>query len=1253
MAISVSEIVITMLIEKAIEVGTKNIVKAIKEDDSDGILTILRTSLENTKTEFGSHYPGVEIQSEDGLYNSIFQLAFKLQKQGTSYELSLELTEIVYSNSFIHHPNSDTKKACCSKFAEIFSRNILAEFAKRPEFNARIAANESFEQSRFQYNTSKDLEFIKDGIGQLLSSQQKESKTNLSFESKPFEGQIFSAPEPIELSEKVDAEISGLYSHFFEQVNNFEPIDEQIKTIETIVTKLPPNCDVNIQQRIFSSYMSCFLRGGTDYWSKGLLVYDQWTMSKSKYSRVVLAALKCNLGKFHEALKEIEAVSQSDVFTFSDQHKNSYYQIYALIKINLKDREEAKKLIEKCPDKKTDDYFMVYFQIHAYEGTNEAFSKATEALNNPSESIRVVRSAASHLIGRFNYLQGQYGNGLEALAELKPNLEVAYKRALEIIRDDKIKDRSTVSEFVELLPILAKLVGKSNEVLDLLDGEISKRTGSFSFLYNSASCFLDQGLSAKALKCFELSNLTEIIEFQGMDIYVHVLILNNRTDLIKSDFEKISKMPLSLEQKIECQLKFAIEFDKKLFSQLALEASSKFSEQLWARMAQAQSYIFAEEYDKAIEIFEKMRSEPKNKMMGSVNIAKLYATKLKKPETAIEYYKEIIISTTPVQEKIEFVNCLMRLKRFNEVIEKVDEYDKDSLNPTLQNLKGYACIEIGQLKVAKEILGKFVNYQKDDFNYQYNYAILCQRLGDDESLVECLENAIAIKADDYWCRCYLSQGYFRLKRYKEAVVHARFALLGDFSVEHFHVNFINIHRVASMMCPNDQFLNSEELGQLHADVLNKFPERFPESKTLTRVTIPTDSNGNLDITFFQKLAADRNNWLRSALDMYKSNGLPISILKNWLGMNSHEIWSYFLQNTDKDGFYISARSFEFLRQDLTMILSGKKILLDNYALFTLKTFDLLDVLLKLDKKIVIGSKSVIELQKIKHRLASSADGHMTMGVDNGKFVKELVTSEKIAKVSQFIEGLISFVTDNCEILSVPNESIGDEDIESALDEESIENWLLDSKYPEIVSIWTDGHLVNISNSVGKKIVSMQSLFITLVHNKLISDQQYADMICQLTILNFRGLVFTADVAAVFIAKANKEAAKELVSRLLSEKMFTSEDGRITFLADLIIFLEGRQYDTAWILDDISPYLTGSALNGELRFLFGVFLYVQAIRLRLDLTVVDKIITKMSLKGMAEELLLPRHFRTYLAEALKKNKAEEYAQISEEFGLNKK
>lgn len=1198
------------------------------------------------EVDFQSEFPDVAIFSDEQFESALDKVSTSLASSENEELVGLiqKMAEHFYENDLIYHANKDTKSIYAQSYCQKFCLHLYASLLKSTEYASLLTAKEAISESQFRSTVTEKMDVIERDIKKLV----EQSNSQANNRAVTFSGIV---QLEVELSPDEDEEIAALFSKIDSLVKEGGTQEEQIKVSGQLLTQIP-SANANLYAKAVNTLLGCYLRGDSASWRKGLEEANTYSANLNTYSQVIIAGFYNNLQQWHDSLRVLSNIKKSDLLTFSERQKNSYNLILGTTHLNLGNVDEARRFVDLCTDKSEEDFIYVSFMLGSKTNTLELLPRAMDVLSSQDSKIRIIQAAVYYIVERFTFLQKEYGNSLDALAELKPYLELAFTQTRRVIEENRNSESLVIHDLIVILPSLARLLFRGKEILDLLDIGIERKYNDYYFLHNCAACFLDNNLIERALECHSNMKIEDMVTHAGIDLYVFLLHKAGKENLFPKVLDEIKSLKLSEAKKFPSILSVSSQIGGDQFDNDSEEAYQKFPDMGWAIMGKAEALIQKKMYDQGIKLLEAASDKKEVKLLADVKMAKLYGSVLKNYEKAVVYYELVAKPEAPIQEKIEYVYCLYNLKRFNEVIRRVDEFDSNANDPDMQAAKAYSCSEQGMLADAKRILARVCELEPKNYTFHFNHAVLCRDLGLMNELSKSLQKVVEIRPDDYRAHLMLSQCYFDQGKLKDAVTHARFALLGDFSNEMMHLNFINIHRLASQALPSDKFICSDELQNLHRDVLSNFVSRFPDSKMMTPVQFPTDEDGKLDLSMLKEMIESQNSRRNNLLSLYNEKSLPVGFLKAGLKLDTYEVWCAFSINDQQIGLVVNRQSPKHLQNQTAQIQESQSLLLDGMTLLTLQSAGILNGLKKFGKKLFVTSDTNMELMQIRHRLQSSQDGYLTIGVENGQMVREEISSDKIKKAQAFIENIATFANENCETVSVPKTfqpSERDKPLFDILDDEYKGLWSLANETGR-ADIWADGNLVSYAETQGKKACSIQALVFSLLNSQSISREEYSVSIGEMVLASYRGLVFTPLDCCIFISKNMDSRGQFYLQKICSGPYFNDNHSRAGFCAKLILQLLIRKLQPDWLIPTLKESLLNENFDDQSKLIFGITLYDVGMSVNVEASEIDSFLESLNLETSDQKIITPIVCKAFIEQAVLQIKQDELNSVKRKLGL---
>jgi tetratricopeptide (TPR) repeat protein len=1210
--------------------------------------SILDQAKQASIVDFQSEFPGVELFSDQQFEDALDEVATKITAQTGDEFVGLidQLTEIFNSRELIYHPNVDTKSIYSKFFCQNFCLHLYARLYRTPKFATSLAAREALAESTFRVETSTSLDVIKDRLERIetqTSVDEKRSSSSVIFQQNVSEDRSFTSED--------DLEVEQLFQKIDELIKVEGTFDEQIKSARQLLLRIPPK-NLNLYAKAVNTLLGSHLRGGEEHWKRGLSEAKQYASQLNLYSKVIIAGFHNNLRQWQQSQQILVSIKRSELLTFSEKQKNSYFLILATTLFNLGKIEDATNALKECTDKDDPEYLYVTFMLASKSGGMELLSKATEVLSADGTGSRVIQAATYFLIDRFVFLQKEYGNALDALTELRPHLELSFDRVKKVLEKNRNPESLVSRDLLVCLPTIARLISRSKDALDLITLGLERQYDDYNFLQNAAACFLEENLLENALECYARMSVEAIVLNGGTDLYLFLLQKAERDDKLRELLEDVRNLQIPEIKKLPSILSICSVIGGDQFAVESQKAIETFPDEGWAILGRAEYLMQQKQFDEAIVLLEKARTKKDIKLLASVRLAKLYGNTLKNYEKALVYYEEVAKPSAPVQEKIEFVYCLYNLGRFNDVIKRVDEFDPHVLEGELQAIKGYACTELGMISEAQKILSKASQLQRDNYTINYNHAVVCRDLGLMDELTDALQNVIRIRPNDYKAHLLLSQSLFNQKRFRDAVTHARFSLLGDFANEVAHINFINIHRVAVKAFPDDVVISSKEMEDLHRDVLNNFAARFPDSKLMWPIQIPTDAEGKSDFTFLKNMIEKQTDRRSSLLSFYDEKALPVGFLKSGLNLDVYDLWCGLSTNDQDIGLVVNRQPPHQLPKQIQRLEASDGIILDGLSLLALKASGIFDGLAKLGKKLYVSSETVGELTNVRHRLHATGEGYLALGVEKGRMVRQDVSAEQMKKAHQFIDGIVNEISESFETISMesgfqPSERA--KHLFEILDDEYKELWSLEDK-KAIASVWADGNLIAFADSIGKQVCSIQAIALNLRGAEAINSEQYSIAIGEMVLADYRGLIFTPVDARVFISQNMNERGKYYFDKVCKGPYFSDAHSRVGFVAKVVIQLFSNELNPEWLKEVLRNALLAGEIDDQVKLLFGINLYSVALKADIKTETIDELFDSLSMRSSDGHAIDSKLCKGLIEQAVLQIKQNELNELKRKLGL---
>ena len=226
-------------------------------------------------------------------------------------------------------------------------------------------------------------------------------------------------------------------------------------------------------------------------------------------------------------------------------------------------------------------------------------------------------------------------------------------------------------------------------------------------------------------------------------------------------------------------------------------------------------------------------------------------------------------------------------------------------------------------------------------------------------------------------------------------------------------------------------LNGNSIQEKKATIIeikHKFVYALHESTSIFNTLFPDDGSFfALDLKIEDKKENIPNEFLKMLdaqserhqviIDIYKQGQTPVSVLARLLGRGIIETWGYLINREDV-GLRSCLGTQPEIDQALRKISENKKSLtVDLISLLTIHGINLADKLVECYGKLNIARSSLDEiLDVLTIRKAFTSDGYLAAGKENGVYVKEEVTQEKLNENTEYLESIFKWAEKNCNII---------------------------------------------------------------------------------------------------------------------------------------------------------------------------------------------------------------------------------------------
>jgi len=213
-------------------------------------------------------------------------------------------------------------------------------------------------------------------------------------------------------------------------------------------------------------------------------------------------------------------------------------------------------------------------------------------------------------------------------------------------------------------------------------------------------------------------------------------------------------------------------------------------------------------------------------------------------------------------------------------------------------------------------------------------------------------------------------------------------------------------------------IKSKYVYALH-ETLSSFSKLFPGHAGLVRVKIGVPEKHGEPPSGFQPILEQVSKQHEFDLQVerfYKGGVLTIGAFAKLVGRNVLEVWSGLISNPNLGLRCCFGNSGE--GNEAILLLANKpKLVVDIISLMTLHGIDAGNATVNTFGKLGIAQSTIDFLRDtINERRGIWSKGFMTIGKDGDKFVKQEISSEDVTRNIEYLEGMLEWVRNNCEVI---------------------------------------------------------------------------------------------------------------------------------------------------------------------------------------------------------------------------------------------
>jgi tetratricopeptide (TPR) repeat protein len=312
------------------------------------------------------------------------------------------------------------------------------------------------------------------------------------------------------------------------------------------------------------------------------------------------------------------------------------------------------------------------------------------------------------------------------------------------------------------------------------------------------------------------------------------------------------------------------------------------------------------------------------------------------------------------------------------------------------------------------------------------------------------------------------------------------------------------------------------------------PERFGNTKGIERVTFKSGSEEETQESIQKILGVveKRNEWVLQAEKFYHESKLTVGAFAQLIDRNVIDVWNGLVGS--KWGVKSCLGSLEERQTAFDLLADQQTVVLDITSLLTAERLKILPVLENRFHKILVAQSTVDLLtEAISERKGKSSDGYMTIGKNEGAFVREEVPAEIIKSQIDYLERLKKWVREHCDVTPLKKGSIPKSENERR---EMLGPCFLDTMAiakEQGSLLYTDDFGTNMlaRNDFGVESFWTQVLLMAALTDKQISEEEYNEAALQLIHLKYRHTTISAQIILHAAKKTNWSITDQFVEVL--------------------------------------------------------------------------------------------------------------------------
>ena len=209
-------------------------------------------------------------------------------------------------------------------------------------------------------------------------------------------------------------------------------------------------------------------------------------------------------------------------------------------------------------------------------------------------------------------------------------------------------------------------------------------------------------------------------------------------------------------------------------------------------------------------------------------------------------------------------------------------------------------------------------------------------------------------------------------------------------------------------------IKSKYVYALH-ESMSSFKKLFPGKQGFWPIKLgPPEKEGNLP-EGFQKIWDKISRQQIKVEQFYKEGKLTVGAFANLIGQNVLDVWNVMTNKPDL-GVKCCRGNIEERTPAISLLNDKPKLILDIISLMTLHGINAENIIIKSFKLGIAQSTIDIFQYIINERKGSISKGFMTIGKVGDKFVKQEISAEEVKHNVEYLESILHWIENNCEII---------------------------------------------------------------------------------------------------------------------------------------------------------------------------------------------------------------------------------------------